>query len=773
MGRRWGRGLDGGEGGLKAWGLRAQAFRAFHCLFGLSGLIGVLSVPAAGFQPPGEGDGTPSISIPRVKRAPKLSDFLTGTPREAETVVTDFRQMDPSDGAPVTKATTAYLSYDEKNLYVAFVAKDDPKLIRSRVAKRKQILYDDRVTINIDTFHDHRHAYWFDVNAHAIQFDGITTDGYGDDFSWEGLWYTEAKITADGYVVLITVPFKTLRFPEKREQRWGIVLGRFINRNNEFSMWPYVTRRKLPQFVAQFGHMDGLRDISPGRNVQFIPYTMGAASRYLDRAAVPPQYRRENDFRAGVDAKAVIKDALTLDMTLNPDFSQVESDEPQVTVNQRFEVFFPERRPFFMENNSYFTTPQNLFFSRRIVDPQYGVRLTGRLGRWNLGVLAADDRAPGERVAANDPYRGRRAGNAVFSLQRDFLKDSHVRLFVADREFASTYNRVGAVDARLHLPKNFFLSAQAGQSRSGAGMGAGEISGSTYFARLDRSDRRVQYYTSYTDRSPGFRADLGFIPRVDIRELKNRIGRTWWPERKPLVSLGVALITLGNWNRLGQTQDWEASPEFNLQLLRLTKFTLSRTEALELYRGQGFRKGVSNFIASTEWYKWLAAQANYSTGTSVNYYPAAGMRPFLADSRNGNVSLTLRPSSRIRIDEAYLYSRLRSRHGEGSSIFTNQILRTKLNYQFTREFSFRAILDYNAVLPNETLVSLGRNKRAGYDFLFTYLLHPGTALYAGYTDIYENLSWDPARPPYLQRFGAPVLNTGRQLFVKLSYLFRY
>ncbi len=177
-----------------------------------------------------------SLTIPRVSRAPRLADFLAGVPREAELTVTDFRQMDPGDGNPVSQPTTAFLSYDNEKLYVAFIAKDDPSLIRARVARRKQILTDDRVTINIDTFHDHRHAYWFDVNPYAIQLDGITTDGYGDDFSWEGLWYTEAKIIEDGYVVLISIPFKTLRFPDAPKQKWGVMLGRFIQRNNEFSM---------------------------------------------------------------------------------------------------------------------------------------------------------------------------------------------------------------------------------------------------------------------------------------------------------------------------------------------------------------------------------------------------------------------------------------------------------------------------------------------------------------------------------------------------------
>jgi hypothetical protein len=725
-----------------------------------------------------ESDGTASITIPRVKRPPKLSDFLTGVPREAEKVVTDFRQMDPGDGDPVTQPTTAFLSYDDKNLYVAFIAKDDPKLIRARVAKRKQILDDDRVTINIDSTHDHLHAYWFDVNPYAVQLDGITTDGYGDDFSWEGLWYTEAKITPDGYVVLITIPFKTLRFPNKPVQQWGIILGRFINRNNEFSIWPYVTRRKLPQFVAQFGHMDGMENISPGRNLQFIPYAMTSGSHYLDQpTGVPPRMVTEGNFRAGLDAKVVIKDALTLDATLNPDFSQVESDEPQVTVNQRYEVQFPEKRPFFMENASYFNTPQNLFFSRRIADPEYGIRLTGKIGRWGLGVLASDDRAPGKSVDKSDAAYGKRASDTVLSLQRDFFKDSHVRLFVTDNEFATSYNRVASLDTRIHLEHNFFVAAQVVTSVN-RDLARRETSGNDYYAQLSHSDRKWQYYTSYTDISPNFQSALGYIPRTDIRQVKSRLGYKWWREKKTLVDFGPAVVVLGNWNRQGRAQDWEADLEWNMEFTRLTSFTFSHGEIFELYQNREFRKRANSLIFNTGWYKWLAVQSTFSQGNAVNYYPSSGLAPFLGDSRDANVVLTIRPTSRLRLDETYIYSHLRAHSGwdfTGStpSIYNNHIARSKVNYQFTRQLSLRAIVDYNGVLPNESLVSLTRTKRMGYDVLLTYLLHPGTALYAGYTDIYQNLLFDPSKPPYLQLSRFPDFNTGRQVFVKLSYLFRY
>ena len=348
-----------------------------------------------------------TLKIPRAIRTPKLEDLVNGTPEGL--AVSDFRQFMPGDGIPASQPTTAYLSYDSRNLYVGWICKDDPAKVRARIARRKDIESDDRVTINIDTFHDHKRAYWFDVNPYAIQFDGITTDGQGDDRSWEPLWYTEAQFTRDGYVVLETIPFRSLRFPNAPKQTWGVMLGRFIYRNNEFSMWPSISRRRSPQFVGQFADMEIPEDISPGRNLQFIPYGLFSNGRFLDPAK---GFKTQTEARGGLDARTVLKDAFTLDLALNPDFSQVESDEPQVTVNQRYEVFFPEKRPFFMEKASLFNTPEQLFFSRRIVDPEFGARLTGTVGRWSLGFLAADDRAPGKVVSENDrqvrrPCRGR------------------------------------------------------------------------------------------------------------------------------------------------------------------------------------------------------------------------------------------------------------------------------------------------------------------------------------------------------------------------------
>jgi hypothetical protein len=710
--------------------------------------------------------GAEPLKIPRVTRPPKLSDFLENVPREAELVVTDFRQYMPGDGVPVSQPTTAYLSYDDKNIYCAFICKDDPKLIRARVAKREQIMNDDRFNLCIDTFHDHRHMYWFDINPYGVQADGNVTDGVEDDPSWDTLWQSDARITADGYVGLAAIPFKSLRFPDDKEQTWGLILGRWIMRNNEFSLWPSVSRQR-PGFVRQGGDMSGIHDISPGRNIQLIPYGLLGYSKYLDDT---PQYVSKFERRAGLDAKFVIKDAFTLDLALNPDFSQVESDEPQVTVNQRFEVYFPEKRPFFMENQAYFKTPQQLFFSRRIIDPRYGARLTGKEGKWSLGVIATDDRGPGEVVSKDDPRSGSDAAVGVVRIQRELGKNSNAAIMATSEDFGSTHNRVLSYDTRLQVLANWALVSQLMTSDTKQVDGT-HLSGPAYFVSWQHSGKHFTSDTSYTDRSPSFRADLGYFNRVDIRQLSQTTGYKWRPESKLVTSFGPVLKALINYDRQGRLQDWVVNPEFSIELTRMTEITVERWEGFELYENIGFRLHNNEFQMTSQWWKWLEFQAGFANGESINYYPATGIAPFSANMKYSSAGFTLRPTPKIRIDETYIYSGLKTFDGAG--IFGNHIARSKFNYQFNRATSLRCIVDYNSILPNSTLVDLEKTKHVGLDLLFTHMLNPGTALHVGYTDLYENMRFNPTVLPALMRTSFPDLNTGKQFFVKLSYLLRF
>ncbi len=762
--------------------------------------------------PPAQGK-IPLSKIPRVQRAPKLDDFLQNHPREAELTVSEFRQYQPGDGTPATESTTAYLSYDEKNLYVAFIAHDEPGQIRAHLSKREDSDQDDGVGILLDTFHDLHRAYFFFSNPLGVQSDAIYTEGQGYDFSFDTLWSNQGRATKDGYIVFFSIPFKSLRFSHETEQTWGVALYRVILRKNEFDYWPYLTQR-VEGITQQFAPVGGLENVSPGRNIQFIPYGLLASNQFLDQST--PALPRNNsafEHRGGLDAKFVAKDALTFDFTLNPDFSQVETNDPQVTVNQRFAVFFPEKRPFFIENAGFFETPIDLFFSRQIADPQFGGRMTGKIGKWTLGALAIDDRQPGQGQSPGGPYNTR-AGAGVLRVSREFGNQSSIGGFFSSRDFSDTNNRVASLDARLKFSPNLVLYAQTAHSwtrqntnasqdclkvNSPNAQGVSSQQGNASQLQLNYTGRHTFLTTEYDDISPNFCSELGFIPRTDIRELRQIVDYFWRPEHRRIVGFGPLTRGLVNWNREGRLQDWEADLGFQIDWTRRTLLNITHSEAYELFANIPFRKHGTLISFSTAPKKWLSLNTRFSAGTGEDFFPppatppAAQILPFLGNTKRFSAGFTLRPSSQFRFDETYIFTRLGTREGStpagfspGQSIFNNHLMRSKLNYQFTKEFSLRLIVDYNATLANPQLLDLQTNlgsfdggpivptKRLSGDILFTYLLHPGTAVYIGYNDSYSDLRLHMCQAgPCVANLGSPTNSTSRLFFIKLSYLFRY
>ncbi|HMC31568.1 MAG TPA: DUF5916 domain-containing protein, partial [Candidatus Angelobacter sp.] len=367
----------------------------------------------------------PVINILRVDHAPKLEDFLKMQPgpnAPAMAKVQNFIEKNPKDGAPAQERTDAYLGYDSRYLYAVFVCFDsNPGRIRGHMARRESIGPDhDEVQLYLDTFNDKRRAYGFMINPRGIQYDYIWTDNNGDDGSWDTVWDSWGKVTPQGYVAMMAIPFKSLRFPASGEQTWGIILQRVVPHDNDNSFYPRVSS-SIQGRLNQAATLKGLTNISPGRNIQLNPYGIAGAFRVLDQRDPnrPAFLGNHLGGDAGLDGKMILHDSLVLDFTVNPDFRQLESDQPQNTVNQRFEVFFPEKRPFFQEGANFFNTPINLYFTRRIADPQYGIRLTGKLGeKWGLGLLAIDDQGLGRVVPDDDPLRRKRAYFTVGRVTR-------------------------------------------------------------------------------------------------------------------------------------------------------------------------------------------------------------------------------------------------------------------------------------------------------------------------------------------------------------------
>jgi hypothetical protein len=460
------------------------------------------------------------LTIPRVQGVPQLQNFLKMRPdgqvEKEMAKVTGFIQQLPSDGQPASQETEVYMGYDEDNLYVVFVAFDDePERIRARMNRRENVFNDDMVEIMLDTFNDRRRAFAFLTNPLGVQWDALWTEGSSFDESFDTLWHSEGRLTAQGYVVRMAIPFKSLRFPATQEQTWGIILLRELARGNaEQSFWQRVSSR-VEGRLNQAAKLQIKTSISPSRNLQLIPYGNYRTLRFLnDQGAAGPGFTTDPvDASAGLDVKWVAKDNLAVDMTLNPDFSQVESDEPQVTVNQRFEVFFPEKRPFFLENADLFSTPFNLVFTRRIADPQLGARITGKAGPYAFGGIVTDDEAPGKRLTASDPQHGKRAFFNIFRVSRDILSQSKIGLIYAGREFSGSYNRVAGVHGRLKLTQNWAMPFMAAMRYSKLEDGT-RLSNPAFSIAFNGDGRQWHSHIHFLDVGRDFRTETDTVSQL-------------------------------------------------------------------------------------------------------------------------------------------------------------------------------------------------------------------------------------------------------------------
>jgi hypothetical protein len=735
-----------------------------------------------------------SIDIPRVGRPPKLEDFLEMQPNpelSGQLVkVESFIQRNPKDGAPSSQRTEVYLGYDDKNFYSIFICFDEePDNVRARMVRREDISGDDAVELMLDTFNDQRRAYAFRTNPFGIQLDALFTEGAADedaerpgfDPSYDTLWHSQGELTDRGYVVWMAIPFKSLRFPSTPEQSWGLQLNRDIPRLNEETSWPHYSIR-IEGRLNQMATLNGLQKLSPGRNIQLIPYGSFRTFRALDtRDPANPGFQEDKEGDFGFDAKIGLKDSMVVDVAVNPDFNQVESDEPQVTVTERFEVFFPEKRPFFIENANYFQTPLNLVFTRRIADPQFGVRATGKLGPYALGAFVIDDESPGESVPPTDPLSGERALFGIFRVNRDIFEQSTLGFLYTDREFQNSYNRVGGFDGRFKLNPNWVAGFQAVTSWTQFPDGS-RLAGPAYNATLNRSGRSLVYDFAYTSFSPGFHTDSGFVERTDIHEFNQSVEYRFRPEGDYLISwgpkYGFDAVLDHDGLRLDLAQDisisWELIGETELGIgYNWDRERLRPKDFEVLTENRDFSRNKKGFFFTTSYFDWITFAGEHQWGTIINFDPPEGQEPFLSNTTESEFSLTLRPRTNLRIDNTYLLTRLSDRF-TSDNILTNHIIRSKWNYQFNRELSLRVILQYDSVLTNPDFSAEETTKSINADFLITYLVNPWTALYIGFNTNGQNIDVVPTDP------GAEIIhprrrfiNDAHQFFIKFSYLFRF
>ncbi|MFY7999977.1 MAG: DUF5916 domain-containing protein, partial [Candidatus Kapaibacteriota bacterium] len=489
---------------------------------------------------------------------------------------------------------------------------------------------------------------------------------------------------------------------------------------------------------------------------------------------------------AGVDVKTVLGGNLVLDATFNPDFSQVESDQPQITTNQRFEIFFPERRPFFLENASFFDTPINTVFSRRIANPQVGARLTGKVGEYSIGALVADDRAPALR---NPALNGARAWSGALRVNRDIVLNagagaagvgaSSIGAVYTGRLLSNSFNHVGGFDTRLQVSDNWVLTGQALGSYS-RGLISPETSlGAALTAQANYSDANWTFTGGYDDRSPKFRTETGFVRRTDMRNVYQVTSYRFRPENSILSDWGGDAITEFTWDYAGTPLDAIYTAQAVCNFIAQTWLQVGYTRRYEALRQQdsyavqvttGFwQESVGASITSN-----ILKQANFffsiNTGTGINYEPSGGKPLELTNSTDMNATLSLRFFPELTIDNTYFYF-TQSDRTSGNPIFTNHIFRSRWNYQATRELSLRAIVQYTELAADPRYSLLESRKNLNADMLLTYLASPGTALHLGYNNNFQN--YDPALTwtrEGLLRSQSQYVRDSWQVFVKVSYL---
>jgi hypothetical protein len=728
------------------------------------------------------------VTIPVVTAPPQLADFLSMTPsdevRSRYGYVTGFTQRVPQDGAPSAQRTDVYLGYDSRNLYAVFVAFDtDPGGVRANLAPRENVDNDDNLGLVIDTFDDQRTAYGFYSSPLGVQWDGrwsdITRGGW--DASYEAVWYTDAQLTDGGYVVLMTIPFRTMRFPEASEQRWRVQFERIIPRLSEESHWPRYSQA-IEGRLNQTAVLTGVRDVSPGRNIQLIPFAFVRSYDVLDGGrAGGPGFTKNTEDDVGLDAKVVLKDSFVLDFTYNPDFSQVESDRPQVTVNERFEVQFPERRPFFLENADYFATETPLLFTRRIVDPEVGIKFTGRQGPWGVGTMLTNDEAPGQRVLSTDPRSGEDANVSVLRVFRDFGDQSRAGLMHTEREFGETYSHVSAADTYIKLNDNWLTELLMVNTENRLADG-GITTGRQTNWRFNRSGRNFNAHYHWTEQSTNFSVPLGFLSRnytPDAKGLHGCMEYRFWPEDTWIDRIGPRIFFQHQEDQSGLRLYSEFAPQLEVAWAGASNFSFGYNDIRERLRPRDFAGlATTRDYAQRRWFADISSDPlqtfgfslSYDQGTVINLVPALGAEPELADRDYIEGSIRWRPIDRLRIDTTLLSTSISDRRG-GGTIFDDRIVRAGVNYQFTREMSLRVILQHEETRPT-ALSRLTRDENLNLDVLFRYVLNPYSALYVGFNNNESNLQLvDTPQGTQLMRT-EDLARDGQQLFVKFSYLWQ-
>ncbi|MBC7791748.1 MAG: hypothetical protein H7Z74_17510 [Anaerolineae bacterium] len=751
------------------------------------------------------------VRVPRIDGDVKSDGRLDEPQWASAALLTGFSQFSPSDGRPAEDSTQASIWYSETALHIGIRAFEAHGSVHATLADRDRISADDYVEILLGTFNDGRQATVFGVNPLGVQSDGVLVEsgqsGSGDfigsarasaDLSPDYVFQSSGRLTGYGYEVEIRIPFKSLRYQPKQEQQWGINIIRRVQHSGYEDSWA-PAKRAAASFLGQAGTLDGLTDLRRGLVLDVNPVVTSKVSGAP--AVAGWQYDADRP-EAGANVRWGVTDNVTLNGTVNPDFSQVESDAGQVAFDPRQALFFSEKRPFFLDGIEQFNTPNSLIYTRRIQEPLGAVKLTGKVSGTDIAFLSAVDE---DRTS----FTGR--DNPVFNIlrvQRDVGSQSRVGIAYTDRIDGDNYNRVANADARIVFGKIYSTQLQiAGSTTRTADV---KRDAPLWEASFNRNGRA--FNMDYTIRGihEDFRAQSGFVSRPGIVRTNITHNYTVFGERGALFENFTGGITLdGTWqyqrfvnNRDAQDKKlhfntsvtlrggWQARASLFVETFGYDP-VLYADYALEVPSSTGAGLDTVAFtgtprIRNTDYYLRVATPQFKQFSGSV--FAVWGRdENFFEWSPADILYLTLvanwRPTDKLRLNAQYQHQQF-DRRSDGSTVGVRKIPRLKLEYQIARPIFVRVIGEYDADMQDDLrddsrtgapilvfdpgaggyVRALGsRRNNLRSEWLFSYQPSPGTVFFAGYGSTMNE--------PEPLRFGR-LRRTVDGFFVKLSYLYR-
>lgn len=745
-----------------------------------------------------------SVAPPRIDASVKIDGVLDEPPWHRAALLTGFSMYRPADGRPASDSTEVLVWYAPDAIYFGIRAFEaHGNVIRATLANRDNIDADDKIQILLDTYDDHRRALLFAVNPLGVQEDGVWSDGVEAaaggpqaggrfdatiDLNPDFVYESRGRLTGFGYEVEVRIPFKSLRYQSADPQAWGIQIDRVTQHSGYEDTWTPAVRASA-SFLIQSGKLLGLTGLHRGLVMDVTP----EFTTKVNGTPRPGNYLYTAEPDVGGTLRWGVTENLSLNATANPDFSQVEADVGQVTANARFPLFFPEKRPFFLEGLEQYDSPNRLIYTRRVAQPVAGAKLTGKIGTTNVAYLAAvDDRS--QSFTTDNPIYN------LLRVRRDLGASSTAGLVYTDREDGSDYNRVAGTDVRLIWRKIWFSQVQVVGSwtRDPAGARSGSIWDVTLY---DRTGRAYGNHAEIIAVSPDFRASSGFIPRTDYVQALFFNRFSWYGRpgsRLEQLSTYFGLNPLWHYDDFlhfrssiegGVSNTWIATLRGGWGVSANGSIQQQRFDS-SAYAGYATDSAGTPFAKPHGLYHLMGANATISTpnrALAASWSAGYGAVPIFVEAAEGReldaqATLTWRPTQSVRVDALWTHQRI-TRARDGSDFSTANIPRLKLEYQLTRAIFFRYVGQYFAqrrgalvdprtgsplVLDSAAQLRVGpaggsvvndfRN-----DLLFSYRPTPGTVLFFGYGTSLDE--------PDAFRFQG-LHRTGDGFFIKGSYLLR-